>query len=154
MASSPQPSPIVMPAGHGRVVHAFGDEFTFQLEGTHTDGKYTVFTEITHPGGGPPPHYHTDADEWFFVLEGRAAFFKDGAWAEVSAGSSVFIPKGAVHTFKNVGDQPLNQLITVSPSGFETFMTRCAEVFAAPGPPDNERLVAIAAEHNIHFVAS
>jgi quercetin dioxygenase-like cupin family protein len=146
------PSPVLMPAGSGRVVHASGDEFTFVLEGSHTGGHCTVFIEVTHPGGGPPPHYHTNADEWFYVLEGRAAFFKDGSWAEVPPGSSVFIPRGAVHTFKNVGDQPLKQLITVSPSGFEFFMTRCAEIFAQPGEPDMPKIVALSAEHGIHYV--
>ena len=152
MDTSPTPSPVVQPAGSGRVIRAFGDEFTFLLEGSHTGGQCTVFIEVTHPGGGPPPHIHENVDEWFYVMEGRAAFFKDGSWAEVPQGSSVFIPKGAVHTFKNVGDLPLKQLITVSPSGFETFMTRCAEVFAQPGPPDNAKLVAIAGEFGIQFV--
>ena len=152
MLPDPDSSPAVVPAGAGRVVHAFGDEFTFLLEGSHTGGRCTVFIEVTAPETGPPPHYHENQDEWFYVMEGRVAFFKDGAWTEVAPGSSVFIPKGAVHTFKNVGDQPLRQLITVSPSGFETFMTRCSEVFAQPGPPDMTRLIAIAGEHGIHFV--
>jgi len=144
--------PVLIPANQGRQVHAFGDEFTFLLEGIHTGGKCTVFLEMTAPGGGPPPHYHVDQEEWFYVLEGQVEFLVDGTWKEVGAGASAFIPKGAVHTFKNVGEKSLHMMITVSPAGFETFMTRCSEVFAQGGPPDMNRLIAIAAEHGIHFV--
>ena len=110
-----------------------------------------MFTDITPPGGGPPPHYHVHDDEWFHVLEGRAAFFKDGEWTEVPPGTSVFIPKGTVHAFKNVGEAPLKQLITISPSGFETFFARSAEEFAKEGGPDMKRLTEIAGEHGIMF---
>jgi quercetin dioxygenase-like cupin family protein len=144
-------TPALILAGQGRQIHAFGDEFTFLLEGIHTGGKCTVFLEVTAPGGGPPPHYHVEQEEWFYVMEGRVAFLVDGAWKEAGAGASAFIPRGAVHSFKNVGDQPLHMMVTVSPSGFETFMTRCSEVFAQAGPPDMNRLIAIAGEHGIHF---
>jgi quercetin dioxygenase-like cupin family protein len=138
--------------GTCKVIRAFGDEITVHLGGKETGGKFTMFTDVTPPGGGPPPHYHTMEDEWFHVLEGRAAFFKDGQWTEVPAGTSVFMPKGTVHAFKNVGSTPLKQLIHTSPSGFETFFARCEAEFTTPGAPDMSRLSVIAAEHGIHFV--
>lgn len=110
-----------------------------------------MWIEVTPPGGGPPPHYHLNEDEWFFPLEGRVEFFKDNAWTEVPIGSAVFMPRGVVHTFRNSGDKPLNMLIHAAPSGFETFFARCAEEFAKPNPPDMSRIVEISAEHGIHY---
>ena len=110
-----------------------------------------MWTEATPPGGGPPPHYHLNEDEWFFPLEGRVEFFKDNAWTEVPIGSAVFMPRGVVHTFRNSGDKPLKMLIHAAPSGFETFFARCAEEFAKPNPPDRSRIVEISAEHGIHY---
>lgn len=127
---------------------------TVHLSGIDTGGRYTMFTDITPPGGGPPPHYHLNEDEWFYVLEGRAEFFRDNAWVEVPVGTAVFMPKGVVHSFRNAGTTPLKQLIQTSPSGFEIFFSRCAEEFAKPGGPDMQRILEISAEHGIHFVNS
>jgi len=116
----------------GHVLRAFGEEVIVHLDGEHTSGKLAMWTNITPPGGGSPPHYHSNEDETFYVLEGRVAFLADGQWRENS-------------TFKNVGDQPSRILITATPSGFERFFARCAEESRSRGgAPDMARLVAIA----------
>jgi quercetin dioxygenase-like cupin family protein len=141
---------IVLPE-RAEKVFAFGDHITFHLTGKDTGGKYTLFTDIAPPGGGPPPHYHQNEDELFHVTEGRASFFYEGKWTEVPVGTAVFMPRGTIHSFKNVGETPLKLLIQTSPSGFETFMTRCAAEFTKPGGPDMKRILEISAEHGIHF---
>lgn len=151
MKPEPILPPVLVPAGHGRAVHAFGEEAVFHLTGEQTGGMFTQWVETTPPGAGPPPHWHTNEDEWFYVLEGRVAFLKDGTWHEAGPGAAAFMPKNAVHAFKNVGEQPLRMLITTAPSGFETFFTRCAAEFAKPGEPDMPRIMEISAEHGIHF---
>jgi len=152
MDPTPSPTPVVILPGQGRVVEAFGDEVTFLLTGAETGGRFTMFLSVTPPGMGPPPHLHVVDDEWFHVLEGRAEFFKDGGWVEVPPGTSVFIPHGTVHTFRNAGDAPLKQLVHASPSGFEIFFTRCAEQFHQEGGPDMGRIMEIATEHGIRFI--
>jgi quercetin dioxygenase-like cupin family protein len=135
-----------------RVLHAFGEEVTILLDGEGTGGKLTMWTEFTPPGGGPPPHHHVNDDEAFHVLEGRVAFLSDGEWQEVGPGGAAFMPRGVVHTFKNVGDKPSRVLIMTTPSGFEKFFARCAEEFAKPGGPDMSRITKIGEEHGIHFL--
>jgi quercetin dioxygenase-like cupin family protein len=142
----------IVPPQDAPTIRAFGDEAIMHLTGQQTGGKFTMFTLITPPGGGPPPHYHLNEDEWFFPLEGRVEFFREGAWTEVSVGSAVFMPRGVVHTFRNIGDKPLRQLIHTSPSGFETFFERCAVEFAKDGSPDMQSIIRISAEHGIHYV--
>jgi quercetin dioxygenase-like cupin family protein len=149
--SSSLPSVVVLP-GSGKVIRAFGDEVTVHLGTQETGGKFTMFTDVTPPGGGPPPHYHANEDEWFFPLEGRIEFYREGAWTEVPLGTVVFLPRGTVHAFRNPGQKPLRMLVHTAPSGFETFFSRCAEEFAKPGPPDMKRIVEISAEHGIFFV--
>ncbi len=135
-----------------RVLHAFGEEVTILLDGEQTGGKLTMWTQITPPGGGPPPPHHVNEDEAFHVLEGRVAFLSGGEWHEVAPGGAAFMPRGVVHTFKNVGDQPSRMLISTTPSGFEKFFARCAEEFAKAGGPDMSRIIEIGVEHGIHFV--
>jgi quercetin dioxygenase-like cupin family protein len=145
-------APAISIAGRAPVLRAFGDEVIVHLGAKETGGRFTMFTDTTPPGGGPPPHYHITEDEWFLVLEGRASFLNNGEWTEVPAGSAVFMPKGCVHTFKNIGNTPLKQIITTSPAGFEEFFSKCAEEFSKPGNIDMNRIAAIGAEHDIHFV--
>ena len=152
MKPVPSAPPHITFSGKANVVRAYGDEATFLLEGQHTGGRYTMFIYVTPPGGGPPPHYHATEDEWWHVLEGTARFLADGQWVDVPAGGAVFMPKGNVHTFKNNTDRPLKQLIHIAPSGFENFFRKSAEEFAKPGGPDMDRIMQIAAAHDIYFV--
>lgn len=145
--------PVLISAGQGRTIRAFGEELHFHLTGENTGGACAQWIEVTPPGSGPPPHYHTNEEECFYVLEGTVSFFKDGVWTEVGPGAGAFIPKNSVHTFKNTGDIPSRMLVTTMPSGFETFMSRCEEVWNQPDGPDMDRIVQISAEHGIHFVA-
>jgi quercetin dioxygenase-like cupin family protein len=152
MANQKAATPVLRAPGEGRSLKAFGEEVILHLTGEETGGEFTLWTEITPPGGGPPPHYHLNEDECFVVQEGRFAFFVHGQWQEYGPGSVVFMPRPVVHTFKNVGDKPGRLLISTRPSGFENFFGRCAEEFKQPGGPNMERIIAISAEHGIHFV--
>jgi len=148
-----QKSGMIVRQNDARVLHAFGEEITVLLDGERTAGKLAMWTEITPPGGGPPPHYHLNEEETFHVIEGRVGFLVNREWNEVGPGGTAFMPRSALHTFKNVGDQPSRMLIMTMPSGIEKFFERCAEEFAKPGgPPEMARLVEIGAEHGIHFV--
>ncbi len=152
MSYTPAFPPSVVPAGSGEVFRAFGEEAIFHLTGKHTNGQLSLWTEIVPPGGGPPPHVHLNEDEWFVIQEGTFEFLVEGEWRELAVGGTVFLPRNSVHTYKNVGESPGRLLAATTPSGFETFFSRCAEVFNNPAGPDMARIVAIAAEHGIHFV--
>ena len=142
----------IRPAIEDRVLHAFGEEIHLYLTGAETGGRFTQWLEITPPEAGPPLHYHTKEDEWFYVLEGKVSFFRDGEWEEVGPGASVWCPCGTIHAFKNTGDAPSRMLLTTAPSGFEIFFAKAAAEFGKPGGPDMARAIEIAAEHGIHFV--
>ncbi len=144
--------PSLVPAGAGRVVHAFGEEVIFHLTGEETNGRLCVWTENVPPGGGPPPHLHMNEDEWFVVETGKFEFLVEGEWREVTPGGSLYIPRRAVHTFRNSGDATGRLLVSTTPAGFETFFSRCAEIFGSADGPDMERITTIAAEHGIHFI--
>ena len=152
MKQDEQKSGTIVRENDARVLHAFGEEVTILLDGERTNGKLTMWIEVTPPGGGPPPHYHLNEDESFHVLEGRVAFLADDHWHEVGPGGAAFMPRGVVHTFKNIGNQPSRILLTTTPSGFERFFARCAEEFAKPSGSDMSRIILIGVEHGIHFL--
>lgn len=144
--------PIIVQTGEGKDLHAFGEVITVLLGGEQTDGTLTVMFDVTPPGGGPPPHYHKKEDELFLVADGRLSFFAEGEWTEVGPGGVVYLPKGVVHTYRNVGTTPSRQWVLTTPSGFEQAFARCADEFAQPGGPNMERVVGILREQGIEFV--
>ncbi len=143
--------PAIVPPEAVDFIRAYGDDIGVHLNGKHTGGQYTMFTDTTPPDGGPPPHFHTQDDEWFFILEGRASFLVEGRWREVPVGSSVFAPRNSLHTFRNAGEVPLKQLTHTSPSGIELFFKKSEAEFQKADKPDMKRLLEIGAEHGIYF---
>ena len=141
---------IVRP-GEGQRARAFGNEIEFMLTGEQTAGSLTLGVATVPAGNGPPAHIHSVDDELFIIAEGEYRVYLDGEWANVGPGSVVYLPRGSTHTFQVVGPTPGKHWVLTTPSGFERFFARTAEVFAAPGPPDFARIAAINAEFGLRF---
>jgi N-ethylmaleimide reductase len=142
-------APSLTLPGQAKTVVALGDAITYRLTGEQTDGKMFVGEVVAPPGGGPPPHKHRNEDEIFIILEGRISLFDGTKWTEVPVGTTAYLPRGGVHTYKNVGDKPARFLAITQPAGFEKFFARFAEATNAPGGHDMARAIQIAAEHGI-----
>jgi quercetin dioxygenase-like cupin family protein len=64
------------------------------------------------PGGYTPRHAH----DWFhvnYVISGDGSLFLDGVENPVTAGSYAFVPAGAEHQFRNVGEGPFRFICIV-----------------------------------------
>ena len=146
--------PRIVESSSCNTLHAFGDEVLIHLSGADTGGKFCMFTITSPPGGGPPPHYHENEDEWFFLMAGDIEFLIDGKWVRGNEGATVFMPRGSIHTFRNIGKSPSKLLTHTSPSGFEKFFEECASVFANPNGPDMSLIIEISGKYGIQFVES
>jgi mannose-6-phosphate isomerase-like protein (cupin superfamily) len=96
-----------------------------------------------------PPHIHPDQDEYLYILEGQLDFFLDGAETQGSPGDLVRLPMGKPHGIFNKSGRTAKTLFWVSPT------RRLYDLFWAihnmkEQTPD--AVVALAAEHNIHFL--
>jgi mannose-6-phosphate isomerase-like protein (cupin superfamily) len=142
--------------GEGRSLWVSGQLLTRKVSAERTGGAYSLFEALIRPQGGPPPHVQHKEDEYFYVVEGEFEFMGDGRSIRAGAGSLVYVPRGNLHTYKNVGDQPGRLLISQTPGGtYERFFEEVGEEATAPpamdGPPDVERLAAIAAGYGIEI---
>jgi hypothetical protein len=63
----------------------------------------------------------------------------------------VFALRGSIHSFRNVGETILRQLVHVVPSGFEDFFATMAGEWQAEGGPDMDRIVSISADFGISY---
>jgi mannose-6-phosphate isomerase-like protein (cupin superfamily) len=67
------------------------------------------------PGQSTRRHYHLEAEEIYFVVEGRGVMELDGTTAPVAPGDAVLIPPGARHEIKASEDSPLRFLCCCAP---------------------------------------
>ncbi|MDP9454209.1 MAG: quercetin 2,3-dioxygenase [Actinomycetota bacterium] len=146
---------VIMP-GEGRSVWLVGDLITVKVSSEETGGAFAVAEERTPPQGGPPPHLHADDDETLYVLEGEVEFLVGGEIVGASAGSSAYVPRGVLHTFKNVGEAPSRVLAVVSPGGLDGFFLEAGEEAtegSSPpeGKPDVDRIVEIGRRYGVEF---
>ncbi len=144
---------IIVQPGEGPTLQAFGDTVQVKLSGDETGGSLILGLATTPAGHGPPPHIHRNEDELFIIIEGSFRFLRGDAWSDpVGPGTVVYTPRGVRHTFQNAGTSPGRHWVMATPSGFERFFSQCAEVFAAGGAPDMQRILTIAAEYGLEFV--
>ena len=52
-------------------------------------------------------HAHSSQEQVFVIVRGRGLMLVDQEEQEVTPGSLVFIPPGAVHAIRNIGTEPL-----------------------------------------------
>jgi len=94
--------PMIMTEAQAETIRPFGIDMKVMLGGEHTGGTFSAIVAEVKPGEGPPPHLHRDREEYFFVLEGTYSLGVNGNESTVGPGTLVFVPRGTVHTFKNV----------------------------------------------------
>lgn len=69
------------------------------------------------PGFASTPHRHPEAEEIFFVMEGRAAFTIGGEpEREVGPGGFVLATRGVRHSIRVLGGEPMTMLAAVGPN--------------------------------------
>ncbi len=136
--------PVHVPAGGGDTVWLVGDTYTTLLTGAQTGGAFTLLEALVPPDTGPPPHWHTDADETFFLLDGTMEFHVGDDVYEATAGTTVFVPKNVRHHFRNTGAAPARMLFIYSPPGMEGMFAEIGTPGerGVQGPPLGEADVA------------
>lgn len=74
------------------------------------DGRTLKMSVVKPHGATHAPHRHAE-DEFFFVLEGRAEFFLNGATKVAGPLTSFYCPPNSEHGIRNVGDSVLKYLV-------------------------------------------
>ncbi len=110
-----------VPAGTGPAYCGLGDRMTFLITGADTGSAFFMAEVSVVPGGGPPPHVHAREDETFYIQQGTLAVQVGDKSLHVSAGDFVHLPRGVVHSFKNIGDETAKVLLVVTPAGLENY---------------------------------
>ena len=104
-------------SGEGRTVRVVGEMVTYKVTGEQTGGACSLFEVTTKPGDGPLPHVQHWEDEAVYVLVGEYEFLVEGDTMTATPGSLVYVPRGRLHTYTNVGNEPGRMLTLYTPGG-------------------------------------
>ncbi|MFN3281911.1 MAG: cupin domain-containing protein [Tabrizicola sp.] len=133
--------------GAGAEALAFGRHI-IRISADQTGGNLGCFESEVPAGEGTPLHVHEKEDEFFRVLEGRFAFWCNGARVELTEGGVICVPRGAEHRFQNIGASLGRLMVIVTPGGFEGFFPAAAREPDA----DMDRICRIGEQFNLRFI--
>jgi quercetin dioxygenase-like cupin family protein len=126
-------------------------EIRFHVDPATTAGAVAVFESIIPAGARVPvPHRHVDYDETVYGLAGVCHFTLEGTEIALTAGASLFVPRGQLHGFVNRGPETTRVLVVVTPGRLgPDYFREVAEIVNAGGPPDRAKIAALMARHGM-----
>jgi len=126
----------------------------FRLDASQTAEHFTMFEFRVPPRARVPvPHSHEAFDETLYGLEGVTNWTVDGDAVALGPGDVLFIRRGMVHHFENLGDVETRTLSVITPGLLgPAYFREVAEVLGAGGPPDVARIMAVMKRHGLRPV--
>ncbi len=86
------------------------------FKSTLWEGKHVmVGLNCLEPNQTQTVHAHSDADKFYFVLEGAGRFCVGEEEHDAAAGSLIVAPAGVSHGVTNTGSNRLSLLVAISP---------------------------------------
>ncbi|WP_374440838.1 cupin domain-containing protein [Epilithonimonas sp.] len=78
--------------------------------------ELSVKQEIMPPKSKEQLHFHKNAQQFFFILKGKATFIVEGETFEAAENSGFHIIPGKQHWIENLSDKDLEFLVISNPS--------------------------------------
>jgi quercetin dioxygenase-like cupin family protein len=125
------------------------------LSGEHTAGQFCLFENSSDGNTRTPIHVHTDDDETVYIIEGELTAVVDCELTRLTAGESIFLPRGVLHQLMNTSGTPGRYILIGTPSLFERFLEEgghelgADEIVGPPTPQEIERLRAASPKFGI-----
>ena len=148
---------LVLKPGEGHIVPLLSNTVTNKLSSDDSDGQLTVIEyEVAPNGPMPPPHRHTYV-ELFYMLSGELLFQVGDRSVTGSAGTTVIVPAGVVHTYKNETPEPARYLVVCSPAGLDNYFVELGDYIQAEPtwpPKDMSAVAALNQKYDTEVVVS
>jgi quercetin dioxygenase-like cupin family protein len=127
-SAAPATRGFVLGPDDGEPYHWLGTLTLTKVMGTSTTGNLDIVDHRVPPGYAPPRHVHQDADEVFYLIDGKLEVScGDDTW-QAGPGSLIFLPRRVPHQFTAASDGPARTLLINAPAGF-------GDVIVALGDP-------------------
>ena len=110
-------SAVALQPGAGEALWFLGTLVTIKIGRKESAGRVFAIENLCPQGFGAPLHRHSREDEWFYVLEGEMTFCIGDAVVEAPAGSFLYGPRGAPHSFTVDSPGGARFLLVTEPGG-------------------------------------
>ena len=111
-----------------------GELWSVLADAPCTDGSFSMFDIYGTRGAGAPPHESSEADAFYYMLEGSADMLIGAEVRRVNKGDFVFIPHGTAHARRTSSDSA-RMLYARTPAGFERLLQARGERTTSAEPP-------------------
>jgi quercetin dioxygenase-like cupin family protein len=101
-----------------------GEIREIKLTAIDSGGRFTIVDGYLSVGMKVPAHFHAWHSETFYVLEGQEEWTVNGETHLLTPGALVYIPPGAVHSARVIGDKDSHHLLISEPGGHEYSIRR------------------------------
>jgi quercetin dioxygenase-like cupin family protein len=128
-----------------------GIELNIKVSKDESANKISSIEQTVSPGAGSPPHILRDADKMIYVIDGKFLLRNGDKNIEGEAGTMVYIPKGVIHNFKNIGTENGKILVTLTPGGHEDFLYELSNRLENEKPTP-QLMQEVGARHNVEMV--
>lgn len=153
--------PTMVKPDEGDLFATMGSLLFVKVGAKETEKTYTLVEIKLGPQGEMPLHSLEKQDECLYVREGTIKVTVGDKTYESGPGGFFFVPKGTVHSFRNVGNKPARVLAMTKPAGLEDFIAAACDkgkdALAMPPKPemkDLERLRKVGERHGVKVVAT
>ena len=124
-------------------------KINYLIDGAVNGGMGVFEMTVPPESNVPPPHSHSQNDEFVYVLEGTLRYSVDSVTRDLRPGEGMFSPKGAVHQFSNPESVTTLVLIVMSPDIGAQYFRDVAAVVNVDAPLDRTRLVAVMSRYGL-----
>lgn len=158
---------LILPPGAGRKLITKAQEVTFKAT-KEMGSSVSIFEVVVPPGFDVGAHVHGGSQEFFYVLDGVLDVLafepvertKDSwhSWVSpkgdrvvrAAEGSSMFVPSGIPHAFRNASDKPVRMLFQSYPSpDHEDYFEEIAEIWSSGSAVDPEAVERMRRRYDI-----
>ena len=133
----------------GRSLDLLGLELRVLMTAQETGGAFELVHLSGGVGTGIPPHQHSQEDEVFQILEGRARFLIGGDSVEVGPGTVITASRNEPHGFEVLED--LKMYFWVFPANLESMFDQLSEL-GKEGAPTPEQIGSVCDPFGIKFL--
>jgi mannose-6-phosphate isomerase-like protein (cupin superfamily) len=70
-----------------------------------------VTREMIPPGKSEKKHFHSETQQFFYIIHGSAVFYMAGKEVKVNSDEGMHILPGTIHSISNTGDENLEFIV-------------------------------------------
>jgi mannose-6-phosphate isomerase-like protein (cupin superfamily) len=113
------------------------------LSGEQTAGQFCLFENKSNGNTRTPIHVHAKDDETVYIIEGELTAVIDGQPRRLTAGESMFLPRGIPHQLMNTTGNPARYILIGTPAIFDRFLEESGQERQSNeivGPPTSDEI--------------